>query len=164
MSSNSTLFEIASTFDVLDALQASGWKLSRLRLFGRPRRLQISGERGLERIKLTYQHTPRALAEGSIYADRLAAHHVGVDWVTRRPDLAVELMRPTGVQFILVEMKFGVRRSTSESARAALADLLSYRREFDETLKAQKGPTALASHGVQGFVPAKAKCFCARPN
>jgi hypothetical protein len=44
---------------------------------------------------------------------------------------------------VVVEAKLGITRSVEDSARAALQDLLGYRRAFDEVLAQQDGPYGL---------------------
>ena len=151
---DSTLFEIITTLDVVEALERLGWKPSRLRLFGAPRALRVTGRRGLWRLTLWYQHTPPALAARSRYAHILAAHGISPDWVRRRPDLVLNLRHADEAErWILLEAKLGTRRSTRESARAALADLLSYRRDFSAALDLSSEPYGLGVAWGAGLDP-----------
>jgi len=47
------------------------------------------------------------------------------------------------VTWLVVEAKLRLTRSVEDSARAALFDLLGYRRAFEERLRSQHGPHGL---------------------
>jgi hypothetical protein len=139
--SNPTLFEITGTLDVIDALQSCGWTVAPLRLFGLPRALHLTAVRGAERLELWYQHVPAELAEGSAYVDTLRRHEFPArSTQPQRPDIVLRHTRESSEQrWILGEVKLGFTRRVEDSARAALADLLGYRRDFGAQLEAQQG-------------------------
>jgi hypothetical protein len=59
------------------------------------------------------------------------------------PDLVIE-MRENGVsRWLLIEVKGGAKRSVGDSARAAILDLLAYRRAFAPVLDLQSKPYGL---------------------
>src|SRR5262249_1362450 len=108
---------------------------SSLRLFGVPRRLQLTGTRRGQRVVLSYQHTPHELAMQSLYASVLHPHGLTVDLTQPRPGLVLQVPGSDSEErWFLIEVRFGSRRTVIQSARAALADLLSYRREFTSAL------------------------------
>jgi len=143
--SDPTLFEISGTFDLIDGLEETGWEVSRFRLFGIPGALQLSAIRGGSRIQLWYQQTPRALSEGSRYVSTLKEHAFPSASIrSQRPDFVIRHHGEDGTRrWILGEVKLGIKRGVEDSARAALSDLLSYRRDFRSRLAGQSGPYGL---------------------
>jgi hypothetical protein len=125
-----TLLELVCTFMILNALEGMGWKLDRLRLFEGS--LRIDGERGQDKVEITYQSTPRALSTGSLYRDVQRRH--ALDPGGLRPDLVLRRAR-NGVpdRWLLVEVKGG-EPSVRTLARRAAYDLLAYRRAFSPVL------------------------------
>jgi len=59
------------------------------------------------------------------------------------PDLVLRRKDADGVRWLLVEVKMGTSRGVEESARAAVRDLLAYRRAFGPVLARQSGPYGL---------------------
>jgi hypothetical protein len=136
--SDATLFELSCTFSVLDALVDAGWQTAPLRLFSGG--LHLSATRGDDKtLELWYQRTPRELRRGSRYARSLRAHAVP-NINDFRPDLVIRNRTRNGERWIVIEAKMGERRTVQDSARAATADLLGYRRAFDDVLDAQPEP------------------------
>jgi hypothetical protein len=131
--SDPTLFELVCTFEVIDAIKAAGWTPTPLRLLEGS--LRMTATRGRETLMLHYQHTPYALRRGSRYGLVQRSHAIQVgglipDLVLHRPALGVD-------QWLLIEVKGG-KRSVDKSARAALLDLLAYRRSFGVHLASAK--------------------------
>jgi hypothetical protein len=126
---DATLFELVATFKVIDEIRNAGWLTGPLRLWQGS--LRLTASRNAEQLSLHYQHTPRALRKGSHYRAVQAAHGLSVgglipDLVLHRPD------RPSS-PWLLIEVKGGHRR-VEQSARAALLDLLAYRRAYEPAL------------------------------
>jgi hypothetical protein len=134
-----TLFELVCTFAVLNALQGMGWKLDRLRLFQGS--LRIAGQRGQDKIEVTYQSTPRPLSAGSLYRDVQRRHALEPGGLI--PDLVIHRTGEGALDhWLLVEVKGG-HRSVKKSARAAAYDLLAYRMAFSRVLDEIEGPYGL---------------------
>jgi hypothetical protein len=135
---DSVLFELLCLFKLLDGLGLTGWRLSRIGLFGRA--ASFAAVRGSdERLQLWYQHTPRDLGGGgSRYRQIQLAHGFGGSELV--PDIVVRRQIGGWDQWIILEAKLGLRRSLVDSARAALNDLLAYRRAFHATLQLNPGP------------------------
>jgi hypothetical protein len=133
-SQDSTLLELLAAFTVVRALRRLGWEGSGDRLVT-PRLFR--GYRRSESIDVYYQHTPRALSEGSIYRHVQRTH--GFSAIGGLiPDLVMRVESATNPRWILVEVK-GLHRPVQDSARAAVQDLLAYRRAFSPMLDRQSG-------------------------
>jgi hypothetical protein len=130
------LLELLCTFRAIEILRNQGWQGYEIDLMEGGK--VFSGVRGSERLALYYQRTPKDLREGSIYREVQKAHAFpGVGEL--RPDLVIELHdRENNARWILLEVK-GVDRPVEDSARAALQDLLGYRRAFEPILSNQNG-------------------------
>ncbi len=138
---DSALFEVACVFDIIDVLISLDWKMAPLALFGPDRKLHARGVRGDANLELWYQQSPARLATGSLYASVLAAHGDSMSSSSRRPDVTLLLNAPGApARWVVIESKLGMRRSVHQSARAALADLLSYRRDFSTVLSGAPHP------------------------
>ncbi len=136
-SQDSTLLELLCAFAIVRALRRLGWEGAPVALLAPPRLFQ--GRRGDSSIEVYYQHTPRALSAGSIYREMQKAHAFETT-SGLIPDLVLRVERePDQVRWVLVEVK-GLERAVQQSARAALSDLLAYRRAFASTLTRQSGP------------------------
>jgi hypothetical protein len=147
-----TLFELLTTFSLIDALRAHGWRLRPFYLF--QGRVHTSGSRDDgRRIDLWYQSTPADLATGSYYRQVLASH----DFPRRhdlRPDMALRWTdQHSQSRWLLVECKLSQSRGVGHAARQALADLLSYRRAFDTALASAATPYGLGVAWGQGLNP-----------
>ena len=125
-----TLFELLTTFRVIEALKTQGWATEPLHLWQGSLRLRT--QRGAERLTLYYQRTPQRLAKDSHYASVQRAHSLGVGGL--RPDLVLRRPARGDDQWLLIEVKGGTR-PVEVSARAALLDLLAYRRAYEPALK-----------------------------
>jgi hypothetical protein len=137
--SDATLFELLCTFQVIDSLRELGWDTQPLRLFEGS--LQLAAHRGEEQLRLWYQTAPRQLHRDSRYTSVLFQHGFQRPQ-DLRPDLV--LLRTTGEKrWLIIEEKMGERRDVTNSARAALADLLGYREAFRTALAANAHPYGL---------------------
>lgn len=131
---DATLFELVCTFAVIDALRANGWGTKPLRLFGG--QLQLTAQRGSERLDLWYQTTPGQLTVSSRYTKVLRQHGFANSH-DLRPDLVLRRADGHSERWLLIEVK--LRSSVQAAARAALVDLLAYRRTFDSGMDGQVG-------------------------
>jgi hypothetical protein len=133
-----TIFEIYTTFSLLDELKDRGWKLGRLGLFSG--HLRLFATRGGDRLEVCYQTTPRGLSRDSSYRRAQIEHNIAPGAL--RPDLVLSWAENGQRRWLLVEVKGGIR-TVQESARAALYDLLAYRRAFDPVLSQSAKPFGL---------------------
>lgn len=131
---DATLFELVSTFRILEVLRELGWSMGRLGLFEGA--LRVSGQKGSAVLELTYQATPKDLSRGSVYRDVQRDHQLNPGAL--RPDLVIKVSRRDQARWLLVEVKGG-ERAGSHSARAAAYDLLAYRTAFASVLSEQAG-------------------------
>jgi hypothetical protein len=148
------LLELLCAFTAVEALQKQGWT-------GRQPGLLSGGEifsagRNNQRLRLYYQHTPLGLSTGSLYRQVQNDHSfAAVGGLI--PDLVLRVDGgPKGPRWLLIEVK-GVKRSVSESARAAASDLLAYRRAFDAVLGLQPGPYGIGVAWGAGLEPSSAQ-------
>lgn len=133
---DAVLLELLSVFHAMAALTELGWEGQEAQLVGGGK--VFSGRRGEHTLNLYYQRAPSALAQGSRYGAIQRAHDfAGVGGL--RPDLVAEVRAPSGeVRWLLIEVK-GVEGPAAGSARAAILDLLAYRRAFEAVLADQPG-------------------------
>ena len=133
---DAVLLELHTAFVVMRALAAQGWEGREAGLV-RGGRL-LTAERGDDTLELYYQQPPAVLRGGSRYGEA-QRNHLFANIGGLRPDLIAKVSSPaTGMRWVLLEVK-GVDRPVAESARAALFDLLAYRRAFGPTLARQPG-------------------------
>lgn len=133
---DAVLLELLSVFRAMAALADLGWEGREAQLIGGGR--IFSGRRAGHTLDLYYQRTPRALGEESRYGAIQQAHDFSAVGQLR-PDLVAEVTAPDGeTRWILIEVK-GVEGPAAGSARAAILDLLGYRRAFDAALAGQAG-------------------------
>jgi hypothetical protein len=162
--SDPTLFELYCTFAILDELGQRRFHLGRFRLIRGT--LQLPVERRGRRIVVHYQAVPRELKDVSRYAD-IAREH-GLSGSMLIPDLVLEeLGRPR--RYLIIEAKLGDQstssgRSAADSARAALKDLLMYRRDYSAVLGRQDGPIGLGLAWGRGLRPATSEIMLATPD
>lgn len=123
------LFELQVTMRVIDAIRAAGWDAPPLGLWEGALRLQAT--RGRDVLTLYYQSVPAALSRDSHYRAVQRSHQIQAGGLI--PDLIVHRPEHTGAEWLLIEVKGGARR-VEHSARAALIDLLAYRRAFEPAL------------------------------
>jgi hypothetical protein len=138
-SRDEVLLELMCGFALERALENLGWKIARPGLVGSG--LFLRAKRASSKLDLYYQHPPPALAAGSLYRAIQKAHpfqRAG----PLVPDFVLRLSSPDSARWLLIEVK-GLERSVSDSARAALHDLLAYRRAFDPVLSMSAAPYGL---------------------
>jgi hypothetical protein len=147
-----TLFELLTTFGLVDALRTQGWRLRPFYLFRG--HVQTRGDRtDGRRIRLWYQTTPPALAAASAYTDVLAAHGFSRQQGLR-PDMVLRWTGRDGQdRWLLAECKLR-SMDVGRAAREALADLLAYRRAFDATLTTARSPYGMGIAWGAGLNPA----------
>ena len=129
------LFELFCLFRILDALRELGWTLEKLRLFEGS--LRLRGMRDGETLEFYYQNPPAELREGSIYRDVQQRHALRAGGLI--PDFVIRRAVGNRVSWLLLEAKGG-DRGVAKLARAALQDLLAYRRAFDSVLSLSASP------------------------
>jgi hypothetical protein len=95
------------------------------------------------RLGLYYQHSPGALSRGSIYREIQKAHSFESTGGLI-PDLVLQIRSGGTTRWLLIEVKGGPKRRVAHNARAAVRDLLSYRRAYAPVLDGQEGPYGLA--------------------
>jgi hypothetical protein len=156
---NPTLFELLCTFAVIDALRACGWHTRPLHLFHG--RLQAAAQRGDERLELWYQTTPPVLAATSRYTQVLREHGFGQP-SGLRPDLILRRASGDRERWLLVEAKLYER--VQDGARAALQNLLAYRRAFDTGLTGESHIYGLGIAWGRDLHPAPAEVMLCTPN
>ncbi|MEQ8832821.1 MAG: hypothetical protein RJQ01_09435 [Microcella sp.] len=139
VASNDALLEIECLFALIDGLVEVGWKRPRPRLLRNA--LLFESRMGDRRLTLHYQSAPQDLTAGSRYRSVQDAHGIPVGQL--RPDFVLTTSDSQGVRRIVVEVKGGPKRRISDSARAALSDLLAYRRAFGPALGPQGAPYGL---------------------
>lgn len=150
-SAESTLFELLVTFRVIDSLQKAGWKLKPFYTFKGSVQSRGAHSDGRE-ISLWYQSTPEELAGESPYKQVLKAHSFSRIH-DLRPDLSLHWRDASGQdRWLLIECKLVGHVATG--ARAALVDLLAYRRSFDPVLAASGQPYGLGVAWGAGLIPA----------
>jgi hypothetical protein len=127
------LLELLCAFALVKTLRKHGWLGSTAGLVRPP--LLFRGHREHASVDVFYQHPPPQLRAGSVYrtiqkehAFAFARHLV--------PDLVLRVKTGDKEQWVLVEVK-GIERSVEDSARAAINDLLAYRRAFEPVLGKQ---------------------------
>ena len=143
------LLEVMVVFGIERALEAAGWTLSRPGLVqaGPILRAKRSGTT----VDVFYQRAPKALAIGSRY-QRVQAVHSFRNSAPLRPDFVMRIRGSDQERWIVGEVK-GVERAVEKSARAAILDLLAYRRAFDTVLATQDGPYGLGVAWGQALTP-----------
>jgi hypothetical protein len=124
-----TLFEILCTFETIDCLEAAGWDVEPLTVFGGS--LRLNAYRDREILQLFYQGTPRPLSKGSLYLAAKKAHNLGGPG--HRPDIVLRRKSLGPNQWLVIEIKGG-KYEVARYAVAALQDLLAYRRSFEPAL------------------------------
>jgi hypothetical protein len=143
------LLELLCAFRIEKALETLGWKLSRPGLVRGGRLLQCI--RGPEQLDVYYQQAPATLRHGSIYRGVQKTHGFPSP-SDLRPDLVVHHRADDSERWLLVEIK-GVERDVAASARAALLDLLAYRRAFEPVLSSAQSVYGLGIAWGTELVP-----------
>lgn len=149
-SKDDVLLELVSGFAIERALKKLGWEIHRPGLVAGG--LFLTAKRGETRLGLYYQRAPSALARGSLYY-AIQKQHPFKRAGPLRPDFVFEISHANHTRWLLVEVK-GVERSVSDSARAAIHDLLAYRRAFDPVLAQGPSPYGLGIAWGSSLPPA----------
>lgn len=137
---DSVLFELQATLGVIAALREMGWVTPPDGLLRPPR--VFRGRRDGAEVDVWFQHTPHQLSSGSRYR-RIQHVHGFAAAGAMLPDLVLRRKDADSVKWLLIEVKMGTVRGVEESARAAVRDLLAYRRAFGPVLTSQPGPYGL---------------------
>jgi hypothetical protein len=132
-SKDDVLLELLTAFQIERALKKGKWAVSYPGLVQTGQFLRAT--RAGVTLRMFYQQAPNDLAQGSIYRAVQKAHPFKAAG-SLRPDFVLQVDEGGERRWILVEVK-GVERTVEKSARAALLDLLAYRRAFDHVLGQQ---------------------------
>jgi hypothetical protein len=112
------------------------------------------GHRDGTNLTVYYQHTPPQLSSGSRYRAVQQLHHFATP-SGLIPDLVIRTEAPPSPRrWLLIEVKGGPKRPVEGNARAALADLLGYRRAYEQTLSQQHGMYGIGYAWGRGLEPA----------
>lgn len=134
---DATLFEVRCAFDLIDAIASAGWTSKPLGVFEGG--LHFTANRDDEVLDFWYQEVPKELSQRSRYRAVQRLHGFGSAIRPLRPDVILRRTGHLGSQWLLVEMKMGgatgAGRTVEDSARAALHDLLAYRRDFEDVFR-----------------------------
>jgi hypothetical protein len=157
-----TLFELLTTFHLVDALHAHGWPLRPFYLLRG--HVHAQGHRSDGRqIHLWYQVAPTGLTTRSQYRQILWEHGFS-NLRPLRPDIVLRWTDPNGhIRWLVVECKLR-RAGVEDASRAALADLLSYRRAFGATLTSAGTPYGLGVAWGEGLQPVEAEIALCTPD
>ena len=139
-SRDSVLLELECAFGTIRALRRLGWTTPPTGLL-RPPHILRAHKDGAQ-LDLYYQRTPAGLSSGSHYREVQKAH----DFPSASgliPDLVLRLRAADATKWLLIEVKGGPKRSVDDNARAAMLDLLAYRRAYAPVLDRQSGPYGL---------------------
>jgi hypothetical protein len=150
-SRDSVLLELHCAFDTITALRRLGWQGEPPGLLRPP--TIFRAERDGTKLKLTFQAAPGLLSAGSLYRNIQTAHGFPSKGGLI-PDLVIETNKDSVQRWLMIEVKGGIKRSVTDSARAASLDLLAYRRAFSPVLDRQTAPYALGYAWGDGLVPA----------
>jgi hypothetical protein len=150
-SRDSVLFELTCAFDVMRILRRQGWGEPHATLFKPP--LIYIGTRGNAKLHLYFQHAPADLTVDSVYR-RVQKNHSFIAIGGLIPDLVLRIKTPSATRLVMLEVKWGVQRDVAQLARAALSDLMGYRRAFNKSLSDQSGPYGIGYVWGEGLLPA----------
>jgi hypothetical protein len=155
-SRDDVLLELLCLFQIERALRTTEWTLSFPGLVRSGKVLEA--RRAQTRLQLFYQHTPSALAKGSVYRTIQRTHSFpGTGGLI--PDMVFLISGESATRWILVEVK-GVQRPVADSARVAALDLLAYRRAFDPVLSDIREPYGLGIAWGAGLAPSCESEIC----
>lgn len=149
-SRDSVLLELHCAFDTIKTLRRLGWIAPRAGLLSPP--VIFRGERGETKLEIFYQAAPRALSVKSIYREVQTSHGFSSTGGLI-PDLVIKTFANGETRWLLIEVKGGEQRSVADSARAAVRDLLGYRRAFSAVLDRQTEPYGLGYAWGEGLTP-----------
>ncbi|WP_406631367.1 hypothetical protein [Amycolatopsis sp. WGS_07] len=149
---DSILFELATTFRVIDALNSHGWNVQPLYLF--KGRVHTDGQQPDGRkIDVWYQSLPPDVHSPSKYKEILTKHGF-----SQQPDLRPDLWlrwtdRGGRTRWLLVECKLSQSKGVQTAARHALSELIGYREAFRTTLATSEPPYGLGVAWGAGLEP-----------
>jgi hypothetical protein len=149
-SRDSVLLELECAFDTIRAGRRQGWTTSPTGLL-RPPHILRARKDGAQ-LDLYYQRAPAGLAAGSYYSEIQKAH-LFQSTSGLIPDLVVRLRVGGTTRWLLVEVKGGPKRGVADNARAAMLDLLAYRRAYAPVLDGQTGLYGLGYAWGRGLTP-----------
>ncbi|MEU9870147.1 hypothetical protein AB0C87_20110 [Actinomadura sp. NPDC048021] len=149
----STLFELLTTFRVMDALQLHGWKMDPFYTFKGA--VQSQGfRRDGRQVRLWYQSCPDELEKNDRYTGVLGAHKFESK-APLRPDVVLKWCDQSNAdRWLLIECKLSQSGGVGRAARDALSDLLFYRRSFDHVLGGSGEPYGVGVAWGKGLQPA----------
>lgn len=160
--SEAVLFQLLTTFRLVDALDTHGWPMSPFNLM-RGRAYAKSHKRDGRQLNLWYDSIPRDLARASQYKQILMSHGFAAQHELR-PDIILRWTAPNGqIRWLLVECKLR-KKGVEVAARQALTDLLSYRQAFDSTLSSAGTPFGLGVAWGQGLMPTASNIVLCTPD
>jgi hypothetical protein len=139
-SSDDVLFELLCAFAIEKALRADGWSISVPGLL--PARHFLHATRARTRLDVYYQQTPPEWGIDGLY-ELVQQEHRFARPSPLQPDFVMRLADGLQERWLVVEVKGGPTRTVAASARAALLDLLAYRRNYRVQLGNQPGPYGL---------------------
>jgi hypothetical protein len=139
-SNDDVLFELLCAFEMERALSADGWSVSIPGLL--PTRRFLCATRDGVRLDIFYQQTPASWGVDALY-ERVQHEHGFTTLSALRPDFVMRLQEGEQERWLVVEVKGGPSRTVEASARAALLDLMAYRRNFRAQLSDNPEPYGL---------------------
>jgi hypothetical protein len=150
-SRDSVLLELECAFGTVRALRGLGWRASPSGLLRPPHIFQA--HKSGSHLDVYYQRAPAALSASSYYSDIQRAHSFP-SASGLIPDLVLRLRAGSTTRWLLIEVKGGPKRGVGDNARAAILDLLAYRRAFAPVLDKQSGPYGIGYAWGRELVPA----------
>jgi hypothetical protein len=150
-SRDSVLLELECAFGTIRALRGLGWRASPTGLLRPPHIFQARKDGS--HLDVYYQRAPTALSAGSYYGE-IQKDHGFPSASGLIPDLVLRLRVGNTITWLLIEVKGGPKRGVGDNARAAILDLLAYRRAFAPVLDKQSGPYGLGYAWGRELVPA----------
>lgn len=134
------LFELLCGFEIERVLRGGGWSVSLPGLL--PSGRFLTAQRASAHLDIYYQRSPPALGTNALY-EQVQRDHKFKRPSPLRPDYVLRVRDGGHDRWIVVEVKGGRKRKVATSARAALGDLLAYRRNYHAQLKDDNGPYGL---------------------
>ena len=123
--------------------------------------LRLTAQRDDQRLDLWYQTTPRAFAASSRYTQVLRQHGF-TQLIGLRPDMILRQAIHGRERWLLVEVK--LYGHVQDGARAALQNLLAYRRAFDTHLAGGDGIYGLGIAWGADLQPKPAEIMLCTPD
>ena len=155
------LFELLIFFKTLSSLSGQGWHVGNFSFVGGVQKtLSIRCQREDEQLEVWYQRPPSELSRNSIRTDVLKDHGVKVG--TTRPDVIMRRSKSGIARWILIECKR--YDDPNNGARAAVTDLLAYRRSFNSELIHSVGTYGIGAVWGADLSPIKGEIILATPD